>query len=178
MAAVQGIVRGHNGTIKVYSEVGRGTTFKILFPVSENSALVREYSDNKTQIAKWRGQGTVLIVDDEESVRAVGKLMLEKIGFKVLTAADGRQALEVFNAHTDDIVCVLLDLTMPHLNGEEAFREMRHVRQNVKVIITSGYNENDATQRFIGKGLAGFIQKPYSFSLLAAKMRAVLGKEG
>jgi two-component system cell cycle sensor histidine kinase/response regulator CckA len=178
MAAVQGIVRGHNGTIKVYSEVGKGTTFKVLFPVSENSALVREYFGNKTQDATWRGQGTVLLVDDEESVRAVGKLMLEKIGFKVLTAADGRQALEVFNAHTDDIVCVLLDLTMPHLNGEEAFREMRHVRQNVKVIITSGYNENDATQRFIGKGLAGFIQKPYSFSLLAAKMRAVLEKEG
>ena len=120
----------------------------------------------------------ILIADDEDSVRAVGKRMLEKIGFTVLSAADGRQALEVFNAHSDEIICVLLDLTMPHLNGEEAFREMRHIRKNIKVIITSGYNENDATQRFIGKGLAGFIQKPYSFSTLTEKMREVLNKDG
>lgn len=77
----------------------------------------------------------------------------------------------------DEIVCVLLDLTMPHLNGEETFRKMRQARQNVKVIITSGYNEDETTQHFIGKGLTGFLQKPYSFSLLAAKMREVLKPE-
>ncbi len=175
MAAVQGIVRGHKGTIKVYSEVDKGTTYKILFPVSESAELVQEQPLGVPREDEWRGNGTVLIADDEKAVCAVGKLMLERIGFNVLTAADGREALDVFKVHTDEIVCVVLDLTMPHLNGEEVFREMRLVRPDVKVVISSGYNESDATQRFVGKGLAGFLQKPYTFALLTAKIREVLG---
>ncbi len=124
---------------------------------------------------EWRGSGTVLIADDEKAVCAVGKLMLERIGFNVLTAADGRKALNVFKAHTDEIVFVVLDFMMPHLNGEKVFREMRLVRSDVKVVISSSYNESDATQRFVGKELAGFIQKPYTFALLTAKIREVLG---
>jgi CheY-like chemotaxis protein len=82
----------------------------------------------------------------------------------VLTAANRREALDVFREHADEIVCVLLDLTMPHLNGDQVFSELRRIKPEIKVILTSGYNEQDATQRFAGKGLAGFIQKPYNMA--------------
>ena len=175
MSAVLGIVRGHRGALKIYSEVGKGTTFKILFPANElpdNGFAVRR--KDQAEGKDWRGSGTVLIVDDEETVCAVGKQILERMGFSVLTAPDGREALKVFREHADEIVCVLLDLTMPHMDGEEAFREMRYLHPDVTVILCSGYNEQDATQRFAGKGLAGFIQKPYNMAVLREKLVEVL----
>ena len=116
-----------------------------------------------------------MLADDEETVRAVGKRMLERMGFRVLTASNGREALEVFDKHADKIVCVLLDLTMPHMDGEEAFREMRRRRPDVTVILCSGYNEQEATQRFAGKGLAGFVQKPYTLEIIKKKLSNILG---
>jgi two-component system cell cycle sensor histidine kinase/response regulator CckA len=100
--------------------------------------------------------------------------MLNRMGFDVLTALDGRLAVEIFSANADDIVCILLDLTMPHMDGEQAFRELRRIRPDVAVILCSGYNQQDATQRFAGKGLAGFIQKPYNMATLKAKLIDVL----
>jgi PAS domain S-box-containing protein len=176
MSAVLGIVRGHKGALKIDSEVGKGTALKVLFPASEpaeNGFAVRRKAEVEGK--DWRGSGTVLIADDEETVRAVSKQMLERMGFGVLTARDGREALKVLGEHAGEIVCVLLDLTMPHMDGEEAFREMRRLHPGVVVILCSGYNEQDATQRFAGKGLAGFIQKPYRSDGLRAKLREVLG---
>ncbi len=174
MSAVQGIVRGHRGAIRVYSEEGKGTTFKILFRANElpNDSLqvIPNGNDIREVIPEFNFSGTILIADDEETVCAVGKQMLERLGFSVLTAADGREALEVFKKHSSKIICVLLDLTMPHLNGEEVFRELRRIEPNVVVILCSGYNESDATQEFLGKGLAGFIQKPYTLALLREKL--------
>ena len=178
MAAVLGIVRGHKGALKIYSEVGKGTTFKVLFPANEpsdNGFAVRR--KDETGGKDWRGSGIVLIADDEETVCAVAKLMLERMGFSVLTAPDGREALKVFREHTDKIVCVLLDLTMPRMDGEEAFREMRRLHPGVTVILCSGYNEHDATQCFVGKGLAGFIQKPFKMAALREKLKEVLHDE-
>ena len=175
MSAVLGIVRGHKGALKIDSEVGKGTTFKVLFPANEpreNGFAVRRKAAAEGK--DWRGSGTILIADDEQMVCAVGKEMLERMGFSVLTATDGREALKVFGEHAGEIVCVLLDLTMPHMDGEEAFREMRRLHPGVVVILCSGYNEQDATQRFAGKGLAGFIQKPYRSDGLRAKLREVL----
>ena len=100
--------------------------------------------------------------------------MLNYMGFSVLTAHDGREALKLFCEHADEIVCVLLDLTMPHMDGEETFREMRRLRPDVTVILCSGYNELDATQRFAGKGLSGFIQKPFNMATLRDKLAEVL----
>ena len=175
LAAVLGIVRGHHGTINIYSELGKGTTFKILFPASElpvsDDAIQKQ---NGSKAATWRGRGTILLADDEKSVFDVGKKMLNKMGFSVLTATDGREAVEVFRKHADQIDCVLLDLTMPHMDGEQAFRELRRIRPDVKVILSSGYNEQDATQHFGAKGLAGFIQKPYVMATLRAKLMEVL----
>ena len=104
--------------------------------------------------------------------------MLERLGFSVLTALDGREAVEVFREHSGEIVCVLLDLTMPHLDGEQAFREIRRIRADTRVVLCSGYNMVDATQRFVGKGLAGFLQKPYSLAALREKLEEILGDEG
>ena len=175
MAAVIGIVRGHKGAINIYSEPGKGTTFKILFPANElpenGDAAKKQDTD---QPPPWRGKGTVLVADDEETVCAVGKQMLTRMGFDVLTAVDGRQAVDLFKEHSDEVVCVLLDLTMPHMDGEQAFRELRRIRPDVTVVLCSGYNEQDATQRFAGKGLAGFIQKPYNLTTLREMLIEVL----
>jgi len=175
MAAVLGIVHGHNGAVQIYSEPGSGTTFKVLFPVSkslENAAEPQGQAADQDQ--PWRGQGTILIADDEESVCNVGRQMLTRMGFEVLTASDGREAVDTFRDHADEIVCILLDLTMPHLDGEQAFGELRRIRPDVRVILCSGYNEQDATQRFLGKGLAGFIQKPYNMTELREKLTGLM----
>jgi len=175
MAAVLGIVRGHRGTIKVYSEPRKGTTFKVLFPVSRSAEILHEPANPRAGPGDFQAVGTVLIADDEESVCTLGRLTLERIGYTVLTATDGREAIEIFRRHAEEITCVLLDLTMPHLDGEEVFREMRHIRPSVKVILSSGYNEQDATQQFSGKGLAGFIQKPYTPTDLVTNLKSILG---
>ena len=172
MAAVMGIVRGHKGAIKVYSEPGRGTTFKVLLPAG---AKPRElFNEHGSHEGGWKGKGTVLLVDDEETVIGIGAEMLKELGFDVLTAMDGRDALDIFKNNRDHISFVILDLTMPHLDGEQAFRELRQIKPDVKVIMSSGYNEHEVTQRFVGKGLAGFIQKPYKLSTLKSIVSGVV----
>lgn len=162
MSAVLGIVRGHKGAIKVYSELGKGTTFKILLPASDRPAELFNHNDHTDD---WKGSGTVLLVDDEETIRGLGTAMLKELGFTTITAVDGREAVEIFKI-TPDIVFVILDLTMPHMDGEQCFRELKKLNPDVKVIMSSGYNEQEVTQKFVGKGLAGFIQKPYKLSVL------------
>ncbi|MCY2923888.1 MAG: CHASE domain-containing protein [Planctomycetota bacterium] len=169
LAAVMGIVRGHKGGIKVYSEPGQGTSFKVFLPASD--APPRQGEHPRDVDGAWRGRGTVLLVDDEECVRTLGRAMLTKMGFSVLLASDGREGLDVFRARHEEIVCVVLDLTMPHMDGEETFRILRSVQPDIQVILCSGYNEQDVTQRFVGKGLAGFIQKPFEYATLASKLR-------
>ncbi|HUI69426.1 MAG TPA: PAS domain S-box protein [Spirochaetia bacterium] len=172
LAAVLGIVQGHNGAIKVYSEPEKGSTFKLLFPAVEASP--RELRHD-VACGEWQGHGTLLLVDDEEHVRNVARQMLEHLGFCVLMANDGRGAVEALRAHRDDIVCVILDLTMPTMDGEEAFRQMRQMVPSLKVILSSGFNEQTIIQQWVGRGLAGFIQKPYHLSTLELKLREVLG---
>jgi PAS domain S-box-containing protein len=170
MAAVLGIVRGHRGAVRVTSAPGEGTTFRILLPACEGEPARQK----KETDSGWRGTGTVLLVDDEESVRQVAKLMLERLGFEVLLAEDGRQGLELFRRYTKDIVCVLLDLTMPHMDGESCFRELQGLRSDLPVVLSSGFDRQDATRRFAGQGLAGFVQKPYSLAALQAALEHAL----
>jgi PAS domain S-box-containing protein len=169
MSAVLGIMRGHKGGLKVYSEPGKGTTFRLLFPAS--TVAGGEASGKAVaQGSEWRGSGTVLLVDDEETVLAVGRSMLEKLGFSVITAWDGREAVATYRSRSHEIAFVVMDLTMPHMSGEEAFRELRRIDPEVKVFISSGYSEWEISARFTGKSLAGFIQKPYQI----AELRNVL----
>lgn len=172
MSAVLGIMRGHNGAIKIYSEPNKGTTFKILFPAVQDAAA-EALESKRNGHENWQGMGTLLLVDDDETVRAVGKQMLEKLGFKVLLAADGLEGVEVFRQHSDDIDCVILDLTMPHMGGEEAFRELRRIQSDIRAVLSSGYSEQEVTQRFAGKGLSGFIQKPYTLASLRAALQKI-----
>jgi len=177
LSAVLGIVRGHKGALKVYSEPGRGTTFKVLFPaVLEERVLAGRSQGMKT--GGWKGAGTIWVGDDEESVRVMGTRMLERIGFEVLTAVDGREALDIYRARQEEIALVLLDLTMPDLDGEEAFRELRRIDPQVCVVMSSGYTESEIAPRFAGKRLSGFLQKPYTLDALTQCLRAALGAGG
>ncbi|MBV5340025.1 MAG: PAS domain-containing protein [Deltaproteobacteria bacterium] len=169
MAAVLGIVRGHKGAIKVYSEPNKGTTFKILLPASDRPA---ELFNGHTHADDWQGSGKVLLVDDEETVRGIGREMLQELGFTVITADDGREGVSAFKENPD-IAFVILDLTMPHMDGEQCFRELRQLKPDVKVIMSSGYSEQEVSEKFIGKGLAGFIQKPYKLSVLKKAVRNI-----
>ncbi|OGP58891.1 MAG: hypothetical protein A2V67_20660, partial [Deltaproteobacteria bacterium RBG_13_61_14] len=172
LAMVLGIMRGHKGAIKVSSEPGQGTTFKVLFPCSELPA--RKVETETLSLDGWRGQGTILVVDDEETVRLVTRAMLEEFGFTVLLAAGGREGIEIFRQHANQIVVVLLDITMPGLSGEQTYQEILRRKPQARVILTSGYNEQEATRRFAGQGLAGFVQKPYQALSLIQKLREVL----
>ncbi|MDJ0973437.1 MAG: response regulator [Planctomycetota bacterium] len=173
MAVVQGIVRGHNGAIRVRSRPGEGTEVRVMFPAVEGAAepLARE---PKTDAATWRASGTVLLVDDEESILFLAREMLEATGFDVVTAANGREALQIFKAQPEAFELVLLDLTMPEMDGEECFRELRKIRADVRVVMSSGYSEQEITRRFTGTGLRGFMQKPYRLTALRAKLREAL----
>jgi PAS domain S-box-containing protein len=172
LAAVLGIVRSHHGAIKVYSEKDRGTTFKILFPCSPKAPL--KSLEEALVIESLNGQQAVLIIDDEDTVRAVARQTLELAGLTVLTAPDGREGVKLFEAKKEEIALVLLDLTMPHLSGEEVYRKIRRLRRSVPVIIISGYNEQELSGRFAGKGVAGSMQKPLRPRELLKTVKQVL----
>jgi len=174
LSAVMGIIRGHGGGIKVYSEKGKGSSFKILLPAVEGEP--QQVRAEEPASIDGTDSGTILVVDDEPSVRNITAAMLRRKGYKVIPASDGREALEIFRERHGEIDCVILDLTMPHVDGEETFREMRRMDGNVKVVMTSGYNKQDVTRKFVGRGLAGFIQKPFRLNELHAKIREVLGE--
>jgi signal transduction histidine kinase/ActR/RegA family two-component response regulator len=172
LAAVLGIVRGHKGAMKIHSTPGRGTTFKVLLPASAKAAQ----TGDRPRSAAVRGSGTVLVIDDEKGVRHTLRMLLSTWGFDVLEAADGREGVDVFAANVDRIALVVLDMTMPMFGGEEVFRELRSLRPDVPVLLSSGYDEEEATRHFTAKGLAGFLQKPYSAAELAAKVQAAVAK--
>jgi two-component system, cell cycle sensor histidine kinase and response regulator CckA len=175
LSAMLGILRGHRAGIKIYSEVGRGSTFKLLFPASGET---HSPSEEPAPVARPRvSRGVALVVDDEPEIRTATLSMFEMLGFdQVLTAGDGQEALDVFQTHADRVSLVLMDLTMPRMNGKDAFRAMREIKPEVRVILTSGYNEQEAVQEFLGRGLAGFIQKPYRFKDLQKLVDEVMAK--
>jgi PAS domain S-box-containing protein len=173
LAAMQGILRGHKGGIRVSSEVGKGSTFKVIFPAGSGEA-VKAKTPGETN--NWMGSGTILVVDDEEGVRLVAADLLRSLGFEVITAEDGLQALKRFRESPVPIRAVLMDLTMPHLDGVETYRELRRLDPGCRVVLTSGYNEQEAVQDFLGKGLAAFVQKPFlRRDLMVAMQKALEG---
>ncbi|MEO0600590.1 MAG: ATP-binding protein [Myxococcota bacterium] len=172
LAGVLGIVRGHGGAIRVYSEPDKGTTVKVLLPCTDVAP--------EAEVSAERPQGdetaTVLVIEDQAQIRRLAGTILTRKGHRVLLAEDGERGLEQFLAHRDEIGVVLLDLTLPKMDGGEVFRQMRLAKPDVVVLLTSGYNAQDTVTRFAGKGLAGFLPKPYSASALTDAIARLLGK--
>lgn len=179
LPAVLGILRGHRGAIMVGSEPGAGTTIRVLFPVGAAQPLPAGERP-KPEVADLpkpmplRRRPKLLLVDDEELVRDLGRTMIEHIGYDVVAASDGREAVSIFERRADEFDGVILDLSMPNMNGFAAFNEIRRRRPNTRVILSSGYTEQEATQQFIGRGLSAFLQKPYDLQSLKDTLSDVL----
>jgi signal transduction histidine kinase/CheY-like chemotaxis protein len=171
LAAVGGIVRGHKGAIAVSSAPGKGSCFTVLYPAA-HAAEERPVAARDTAL---QGAGVVLVVDDEQGVREMGKRVLEHHGYTVLLADSGLTAIDVVRRYAGGIALVVLDLSMPDMSGEETLPELRKIRPEVKVVVSSGYNEAETMMLFKGQRVSGFIQKPYTSKGLAEKVKACLG---
>ncbi len=171
LAAVIGIVRGHRGALKVYSHPGQGTTFKVFLPVASREAAHITLPESAEPV--HGSNETVLVVDDEEPVQHLAKAALKKYGYQVIQAHNGQEAIEVAKQNKDSIDLVLLDMTMPVMNGEETMKHLRELSPTLPIIATSGYNEIEALRRF-GDGVSGFLQKPYRAVTLAEKVKGAL----
>lgn len=171
LAAVQGIVLGHKGGIRLESQLGAGTVFTILLPLAD--CLEDEVSEAGESINSGSTQ-RILVVDDEEAVRNVTAKLLEHAGFEVVCAVDGEDAVQVFERDPGSIDCVLLDLSMPRLDGEATFKELRRIRSDIRVVLNSGFTESEMLERFEGAGFAGVLQKPFPSKALIEKLRSVM----
>jgi CheY-like chemotaxis protein len=170
LASVYGIIKNHEGFIGVESEIGKGTTFTILLPATE-----RQVAEDKTPMAVIQyGSGTILVVDDEEQIVKVCARLLEKLGYNVLTAGGGKQAIETVRRHGANISLVLLDMTMPEMSGPQTYEALKKLVPGIKVLISSGYSIEGQAQDLLQSGCNGFIQKPYDAESLSTKVREIL----
>ncbi|MBV9463231.1 MAG: response regulator, partial [Verrucomicrobiae bacterium] len=197
LAAVQGIVLSHCGAIQYDSKVGRGTTFEVFFPVADGvvslpSRIAQRFErrpeeqDRDQEREHVRGHekeskqsmknlsGTVLIVDDEQVVRTVASHILDEFGLKILTAESGPKAVEIYKKSGPEIDVVLLDMTMPGMNGVETFKELKKINPKVRVILTSGYSADEVQLNFDQGELAGFLEKPFTAQALSEKIGEAL----
>jgi two-component system cell cycle sensor histidine kinase/response regulator CckA len=170
LASVYGIIKAHDGYIDVESQKGHGTTFKIYLPVSNRKVT------GKAELAQEpvKGSETVLLVDDEETVIDVGRQMLERMGYTVLAARSGKDAIELYRAHKDAIHIVILDLIMPEMSGGETYDEIKKINPYVKVLLSSGYSKDSRATEILARGCNGFIQKPYTMKGLSLRIREIL----
>jgi signal transduction histidine kinase len=178
LAAVQGIVRSHGGSIQVESQPGQGTTFRIWFPCQAGQ-VPAALAGSAARLG-GHGAGAVLVVDDEASVRGVAGHCLQRAGFQPLPVEDGAAAVEMFRQRSDQIVAVLLDLTMPHMSGDEVYQELRRLRAHLPIVLMSGYTEQEAASRLDFDGPTEFLQKPFRPADLVEAIRRVMkkGQEG
>ncbi|PJA32367.1 MAG: hypothetical protein CO187_04335, partial [Zetaproteobacteria bacterium CG_4_9_14_3_um_filter_53_7] len=170
LAALLGIVRSHNGTLALKSQLGKGACFTVYFPALAFTKAVEDAEKTGEFITPFALRGTVLVVDDEETVRRVATRLLEHEGLKVLTARDGEEAVEVFGKHADEIAFVLLDLTMPVMDGEQTFHMLHTIRPDIPVLLSSGFSATEVVGRLTHSGLAGFVRKPYTRKTLLTEV--------
>jgi len=170
LASAYGIVKNHEGVIDVYSEKGRGATFNVYLPASEKG--VTPEKDSVKGLLK--GHGTILLVDDEPLILNVGRPLLEKLGYRVMVASGGREAVALYKKAVDQIDLVILDMIMPDLDGGETFDQLKAINPHVKVILSSGYSVEGRAKDIMSRGCNGFIQKPFTISALSGKIREIL----
>jgi CheY-like chemotaxis protein len=173
LASAYGIIKNHNGIIRVYSEMGHGTTFNIYLPVSESEEV--KAKEIKTDMVK--GNEAVLLVDDEEGPIMVEELMLKELGYRVVPARSGKEAIELYQKNNHSFDLVALDMIMPEMSGKETYERLRDLDPNVKVLLVSGYSLNKQVEELIDLGCNGFIQKPFDILQLSQKIREVLGTD-
>ena len=172
LASVYGIIKNHGGFINVYSERGEGTTFNIYLPASEREAEEEGPRPERHEIQY--GQGTVLLVDDEDMIVEVGQAMLEKLGYRAVTAGSGQGALDLYEKHREEIDLVILDMIMPDMGGGETYDRLREIDGDVKVILSSGYSIEGQAKEIMDRGCSGFIQKPFAMEELSRMVREAL----
>lgn len=170
LASAYGIIRNHGGFITVDSEVGRGSSFSILLPSSRRQLpLPKERLETPV-----RGAGTVLLVDDEQMVLEVGRKMLERLGYSVIVASDGSEAIELYASEKNRIDLVILDMIMPGLSGKEVCAAMKAENPEIRVLLSSGYSMNEQVNEIMNIGCRGFLQKPFNLASLSEKVREVM----
>ncbi|MEM7113258.1 MAG: CHASE domain-containing protein [Chloroflexota bacterium] len=175
LAAVQGIVRGHKGGLSVTSRPGEGTIFSLLLPVSK-SEIDDDFLLPLPEQVSVPEDSLVLVIDDEAAVRNIVTDILEMAGIHTMVAANGESGIALYEQHQDEIDLVLLDLSMPGINGHETFVRLQRIDPDVNVVLSSGYDETDATVQFVGHGLSGFIQKPYDPKFFLNTIKGHLAK--
>ncbi len=173
LASAYGIIKGHRGYIDVQSKQGQGTTFSVYLPASERKA----WKAVRTAEQSIEGTRTVLLVDDEDVILGVAQALLEAMGYRVLIARDGKEAIDVYRKNWGDIDIVLLDMVMPNIGGGEAYDRMKGINPNVKVLLSSGYSIDGEATEILNRGCDGFIQKPFSINQLSEKIGEILGLE-
>jgi PAS domain S-box-containing protein len=175
LASAYGIIKNHGGIINVYSEAGHGATFTIYLPVSEKEVAGRGPGLPEEVLM---GTGTVLLVDDESTVLEIGEEMLKAMGYHVLLANNGREAVDLFRKEKDNVDIVIIDMIMPGMSGGEAYDKMKEAAPDAKVILSSGYSIEGQATEIMGRGCNGFIQKPFSMKELSHRIRDVLDQCG
>jgi len=175
LAMVYGIVKNHGGYIMCYSEWEQGTTFKIYFPVIEAESQLEKRHAVEAELRG--GNETILLVDDEESLREMGKEILERFGYRAITVPDGETAVNTYRERGERINLVILDLVMPGMGGKQCLEELLRLYPALKVIIASGYAVNGPTKEALDAGAKGFIRKPYELGQMLGAVREVLDRD-
>ncbi|TLN20503.1 response regulator [bacterium] len=182
LASVTGIIKGHSGKISIESAPEKGTTFRILLPVTQPDSTKELSEIQYVDVGvpeDGAGSKTLLLIDDEPSVRMVGKEMLESAGYKVLAAADGVEGLDIFATHKNEISLVILDMTMPRMDGAETLRRIKAIAPKVPVLLSSGFSEENISGYEGEIRPAGFVKKPYRMkTFLDAISKALYGEAG
>lgn len=174
MSAVLGIITSHGGALQLFSQPGQGTTFKVYLPVHISCDLVGDESFDQKPVEPWQGSGTILLVEDEESVMSVAQTMLEMLGFRVVGACNGKEALTLYQKNAIDISLVVTDVGMPVMDGYALFRELKALNPELPIIVSSGFGDTVVTSKISGGAAAGLISKPYSFDQLREVLKRVV----
>ncbi len=174
LAAVYGCIKDHGGAIALQSEVGKGTVFRLYFPVDTSDSQTHEPDATKVPSERnFQGEGAVLIIEDEPEVRSLAERLFKKLGFSVITAVDGEDGIQTYRQHHNKIDLVVLDMVMPKCSGKDCYYAIREINPEAKVLLSSGFTRNQSVSTLIKDGAVGFIKKPYSHANLCEALNAI-----